>query len=277
MTIRSQLLRFGITLPVMLVSVSAMAAGLPLLAHRAVYDLSLGKATGNGSAAPVSARGRIVYEFSGSACEGYVTTFRQLTELQMDEGNARVSDMRSTTFEEADGSGFRYRTDTSIDGRLVETIDGRARKADDGSIDVDLTKPVKAKADLRSNAFFPTAQILRIVDAAHHGDRTAELKVFDGSDNGQKVFDTLTVIGEGTQIKPTEKVAAETAALNGVQRWPVSISYFDPAKGDGEPNYVLGFDLYENGVSGRLRINYGNYVLNGELSQLELLPQKDCK
>ena len=64
---------------------------MPFVAHRAVYDLSLGKSERAGG--PSSVRGRIVYEFSGSACEGYVTNFRQLTDIQMDEG-ARTSDMR---------------------------------------------------------------------------------------------------------------------------------------------------------------------------------------
>ena len=256
-------------------SVPAFASGVPLLAHRAVYDLTLGKASGSGST-PSSARGRIVYEFSGSACEGYSTTFRQLTEIQMEEGTSRTSDMRSSTFEDGDGSAFQFRTETQVDGRLVDSIDGRARRSTDGAISVNLTKPVQAKTDLSPGAVFPTAQILEIVSAAKRDERTAELKIFDGSDNGQKIFDTLTVIGPQAQTPPSDKAASEADSLKSVARWPVSISYFDPAKRDGVPNYVLGFDLYENGVSGRLRIDYGNYVLNGEMSKFELLPQKPC-
>ena len=58
---------------------------LPLAAHRAIYDLSLLKSTGD--SAPASARGRIVFEFTGSACEGYAASFRQLTEVQSQEGD----------------------------------------------------------------------------------------------------------------------------------------------------------------------------------------------
>jgi hypothetical protein len=264
----------GSALALLLLPTGAFASGVPLLAHRAVYDLKLGKSGGN--SAPVAARGRIVYEFTGSVCEGYSTTFRQLTELSMDEGTTRTSDMRSSTYEEGDGSSFRYQTDTSIDGRVVDSIDGRARRSADGAIAVDLSKPTKAKTDLVPGAIFPTAQILEIVAAANRGERTSELRIFDGSDTGQKIFDTLTVIGTKAPAPPAEKVAAETEALKSVARWPVSISYFDPDKKDGVPNYVLNFDLYENGVSGKLRIDYGNYVLSGEMSKFELLPQKPC-
>ena len=54
-------------------------------------------------------------------------------------------------------------------------------------------------------------------------------------------------------------------------------SYFEKSKADGEPNYTLSFDLYENGVSGALKINYGNYSLNGVMSKFEALPQKPCE
>ena len=101
-------------------------------------------------------------------------------------------------------------------------------------------------------------------------------KVYDGSDGGMKLFDTLSVIGREASAPSTDPLAADAEGLKGVRRWPVTVSYFDGAKPDGEPNYVLGFDLYENGVSGALNINYGNYALTGRLSKFELLPQKAC-
>jgi len=254
---------------------AAIAAGTPLLAHRAVYDLSLAKSD-NSSSAPVSARGRIVYEFTGSPCEGWVTNFRQLTQLQMNEGGERTSDMRSATFEEGDGTGFQFKTDTLIDGKLVETIDGRAKKAADGVVSVSLTKPEQSKDDMAAGALFPTAQILRIVDIARAGEKTASIKIFDGSDTGHKVFDTLTVIGHRLDAQSTEASAINADSLKGVARWPVSVSYFDPAKPDSGPNYILGFDLYENGVSGALRIDYGSYVLEGKMAKFEPIPQKSC-
>jgi len=255
---------------------SAIAAqpAPPFIAHRAVYDLSLGKATGG--VAPSAARGRIVYEFTGSACEGYVTNFRQITEIQSDESGARTSDMRSTTFEEGDGSGFRFKTDSFVDGKLVESIDGKANKSGDGGLSVALTKPATVKSDFEPGPIFPTAQMMQVVDVARKGGKTDEVKVYDGSDGGMKLFDTLSVIGNEATAPSSDPTAAETDALKGVRRWPVTVSYFDGAKKDGEPNYVLGFDLYENGVSGALNINYGNYVLTGRMSKFELLPQKAC-
>jgi hypothetical protein len=244
---------------------------VPFIPHRAVYDLSLGKTQGAG--APTAVRGRIVYEFSGSACEGYVTTFRQLTDIQLDEGS-RTSDMRSSTFEEGDGSGFRFKTDNFIDGRMVESVDGRALRSKDGALSVSLSKPTTAKSDFAPGPIFPTAQMFYMLDAAKKGERTAEVPVFDGGDGGMKIYDTTSIIGNEAKSAPSESLLANAPEMKGVRRWPVAVSYFEKSKADGEPNYTLSFDLYENGVSGALKINYGNYTLNAALSKFEVLPQK---
>ena len=253
---------------------AAEPAPTPLLAHRAVYDLTLGKA--DGANAPASARGRIVYEFSGAACEGYVTNFRQITEIQTDEGSSRVSDMRSSTFESGDGSNFRFKTDTLVDGRAIESVDGSAARSNDGAVSVNLRSPSIAKYDFASGAVFPTAQIQAIVAAAKAGEHAKEIPVYDGSEAGQKVFNTTAIIGPEANQPIAETIAADADALRGVKRWPVSISYFDAAKQDGAPNYTLAFDLYENGVSGKLRIDYGAYTLVGAMTKFELLPAQSC-
>ena len=65
----------------------------PFLAHQALYELKLVKA--RGSNAISGARGRILYNFSGSACEGYTSEFRQVSELDSGEGKLTLSDLRS--------------------------------------------------------------------------------------------------------------------------------------------------------------------------------------
>ena len=103
-----------------------------LAAHRAVYDLTLGKA--EGSNAPAAATGRIAFDFTGSACEGWVMNFRQLTQLQPAEGEQRTSDMRSSTFEDGDGTSFRFTSQTLVNGRPSDSVDGSASKSGDGAL-----------------------------------------------------------------------------------------------------------------------------------------------
>ncbi|MCB1535222.1 MAG: cell envelope integrity EipB family protein [Rhodoblastus sp.] len=260
--------------PLVLAAGAAQAAGPSLASHRAVYELTL--LSSKGDKAPNTARGRIAFDFSGNACDGYTQNFRQMTELQPPEGPARLSDMRTATFEDASARNFRFKVESKVDNRGVEQIDGAASKSGDGALSVRLVRPQPSRLDLDQDVVFPTEHIVRIIEAAKAGQKMLALKAFDGSDTGRKVFQTLTIIGKETSALPSEK-AAQAAQLKNLKRWPVTISYFEEDKKDNAPNYVLSFDLYENGVSRALKLDYGDFVLAGEMKQLEFLPAKPCK
>lgn len=251
--------------------VSAVAQTPPdLVSHHATYKLTLNRASGD--KAPAGASGVISYDFTGSPCDGYETTFRQMTELEPPEGEARVSDMRSATFEDAAGKQFRFNTQTTYSGAAQDALDGNAAKQSDGSVEVALVRPEAAKAMLKT-ALFPTEHLRKVIEAARAGQRVLTEPVYDGSDTGRIIYDTLAVIGA-----PIATPASEAAAqpLKDVRRWPVSISYFDQGKNASEPNYVLSFDLYENGISRALKLDYGSFTLAGELADLKVLSTPAC-
>ncbi|TPV98766.1 MAG: hypothetical protein USCAAHI_01798 [Beijerinckiaceae bacterium] len=246
---------------------------ISLVSHRAVYELTLAKSVGSKS--PTAAHGRIAFDFTGSACDGYVQNFRQLTELQPAEGPTRVSDMHSATYEDADGRNFDFKMQTSIDSGAPESVDGKAWKSATGHLLVNLNKPTHGKFELDSRVVFPTEHLKRILAAAEAGENLLEVKVYDGSETGEKVYETTTYIGHPIADPAVEK-AAHIPELDNIRRWPVSISYFEGGKKDDAPSYILSFDLYENGISRALRLDYGDFVLAGEMSSLELLNEPAC-
>jgi hypothetical protein len=250
----------------------AQRAAGALAPHRAVYDLTLARSSGAGALS--NARGRIAFEFTGSACDGYVQNFRQVTEMNPAEGDSKLSDMRSATFESGDAHEFRFKIETKTDNTRGEDIDGKARKTE-AALAVDLSRPRPAHRDVAGGVFFPTEHVRRLLAAAAAGDTIVEAKVFDGSGDGQKIFDTMAVIGKAKSAPSTEK-AMQNGALNAVRRWPVTLSYFEPGKQDQAPAYVLSFDLYENGVSGALVLDYGDFALKGEMTELTLSPVGNC-
>ena len=256
-------------------SVATTRADSPpdLVPHHATYKLTLTSASGD--KAPAAASGVITYEFTGSACDGYATVFRQMTELQPAEGESRVSDMRSATFEDGAAKQFRFNTQTTYSSAPQDDLDGKAAKQSDGSVSVALDKPETTSAMLKT-ALFPTEHLRKVIEAARAGQRLLTEPVYDGSDTGRIVFDTLAIIGPAITGIADEK-AAQMDALRSVRRWPVSISYFDQGKSDAQPNYVLSFDLYENGISRALKLDYGTFKLAGELVDLKLLPAQPCQ
>src|SRR5262249_61666848 len=105
-------------------------------------------------------------------------------------------------------------------------------------------------------------------------------QVYDGSESGEKLYNSLTVIGKA--IPPDNKpsdVAAKEAALTGLTRWPVTISYFDKASTTGEqtPVYAITFQLYENGVAPKLVVDYRDFSGSGRPTQLHFNDAKPRK
>lgn len=249
-----------------------------LAPHRAVYDLKLAQSRGN---RPIEAvRGRILYDFSGSRCEGYALQFRQVSEINLGEGQTLTTDLRATTWEEGAANSFRFKSENFINQKLADSVDGSAERRNAG-IAVSLTKPGKKKLDLESQIIFPTDHMRRIIEAAMAGKTILELPVYDGSETGEKIYDTLTVIGQpiAPEKKP-EDAAGRTDSLSKLTRWPVSISYFDRGKktgGEQTPVYGIRFELYENGISRNLSLDYNDFVISGEMTSIEIGHAKPCK
>jgi hypothetical protein len=248
--------------------------------HRAVYELKLAQTRGKRSMQAV--RGRILYDFTGSPCEGYALQFRQVSELDNGEGKVSLSDLRATTWEDGEAKSFRFNSQNFVNEKPTESVDGRAERGKDGVV-VKLGKPQPKTFDLESAMVFPTEHMRRIVEAAREGKTIVELPVYDGSENGEKVYSTMTVIGR--EIAPNEKKPTDAAAaqptLAAMKRWPVTVSYFDRSvsatSGEQTPVYAIGFELYENGISRALTLDYGDFVVAGEMTQLELKTETACR
>ncbi|HEY6734610.1 MAG TPA: cell envelope integrity EipB family protein [Roseiarcus sp.] len=257
------------------------AATTAFLPHQALYDLSLVKS--RGSASIDSARGRILYNFSGSACEGYTSEFRQVSELNSGEGKVTLSDLRSTSWEDGAGKSYRFKIDTRMNDTDSSPVDGVAERTGD-HITVKLKQPESKTFTLDGDTVFPTEQIERIISAAKQGKTLLELTVYDGSDNGEKVFNTLTVIGQpipGDRTVATPDPSTANDVMKTMTRWPVTVSYYDhDAKAkDGEqtPIYAMSFELFENGVSRALVLDYNDFVVSGAMGKFDVKDSKPCK
>jgi hypothetical protein len=282
-SIRSQVTPFvlaGLVIPALGATALSQTAPQPgvmaLAPHRAAYELTLSGTRGQKPVA--AARGRIALEFTGTRCDGYAMNFRQVTEIDDGEGQKRMSDLRTTTFEEGEGRRLRFNSQNHVNGRLAQETDGRAERSEDGAVSVRLTKPRPFRADLAGEPMFPTFHMSRLIEAAKRGERFLEAKFYDGSDGGEKVYDSTAIIGaavppDGRAVEPE----AARAGLAGMRRWPVTLSFFEPGEGERTPIYVLSYDMFENGVSGAIRLNFGDFQLRGELKRLEMLKPAECR
>ncbi len=126
-------------------------------------------------------------------------------------------------------------------------------------------------------AVFPIEHMRRIIVAAREGKHILEFPVYDGSEGGDKLYNTLTVIGRpiAPGEKPPTDATTKMPALAKMTRWPVTLSYFDQLAenadraGEQTPVYSIGFELYENGISRALTLDYADFTIAGDLTSLE--------
>lgn len=267
------------------IAVLAMAAGAPaiaeaapmsLAAHRAVYDISLLDIDDGVDISTIS--GRLVLEFTGSACAGYSSKLRFVTQTEDPEGVRQITDARSTTFESADGRSLDFANETYAGAILAEQSEGTASRDADG-ISVKLRKPEKKALDISGPMVFPTDQMERILDSAQRGDAFLAMEVYDGSEDGETVFETAGVIGRVSTASDDigKETAISDAGIAALRHWPLTLSYFDKSvTGDDTPFYTLSFVIYENGIGRTMKIDYGDFALAGTLTGLELLPSAPC-
>jgi EipB-like len=278
---------WGAAIAIAALTTSHLAAAVPssdavaFAPHRAVYDLTLLKS--RGSSGVDALRGRILYDFTGNSCEGYELQFRQVSEFDSREGKPALRDLRSTTWEDGAAQKFRFSSENLLNDQRTDSVDGHAERGN-SAVKVSLSKPTDKNFTVPRGVVFPTEHMRRIIAAARAGKGVLNFPVYDGSETGDKIYNTLTVIGKAIAPgqKPPDDAAAQFPQLAKLPRWPVSISYFDQEtdkeqrSGEQTPVYAISFELYENGISRALTLEYADFTISGKMTALELKKPKPC-
>ena len=102
--------------------------------------------------------------------------------------------------------------------------------------------------------------------------------VYDGSDGGKdfaRHHDDRQKVMPG---KARRQGKCASRASPKLPSWPVTIGYYLFEEDNAEtPLYQINFDMYENGVSTGLVLDYGVFALWGKLADLDLLKAETCK
>ena len=198
------------------------------------------------------------------------------------EGKTTLSDMRSTSWEDAESRTYRFKIMTRMNDSDQSEVDGVAERTGD-KITVKLKRPVTKTFTVDGKAVFPTEQIRRIIAAAKEGKALLELTVYDGSDNGEKVYNTFSVIGKpirGEATRSSPDPSTTNNQMKTLTRWPVTVSYYErDAARDGEqtPKYSMSFELFEDGVSRALVLDYNDFVISGTMDKFDVSDVRSAK
>lgn len=252
--------------------------GIKLAPHRAIYEMSLDDLRSGTSVA--SLQGRLVFEISGSSCDGYTINMRFVTRITDVQGSEKITDLRASSWEQGLGERFRFNSSHYLNQRLDQVTSGDAKRLkNNGPVKIKIDRPKESKLELSSDVLFPTQHIINIIEAAQQKKGHLHADVYDGSEQGLKVYATTTIIGR--EFKPVENKTLSqienSAKLHKLASWPVAISYFNKDSKASTPAYQIGFRLFANGVSRKLLIDYGDFSIKGVLKEIEFYQEAKCE
>jgi EipB-like len=258
----------------------AAGEAIVLAPHRAIYEMTL--AAARNGAGVSSVVGRMAYDLTGSSCEGYTQGMRFVTRMTNQNGNTVVTDLRSSTWEDGTGKRFRFDSSQYRDEKATEITAGdAARPGASDEVKVELTKPAKKNIALPARVYFPMQHTIALINAAKANKTSFRADLYDGSEKGEKVYDTVAAIGRAQASGANRKLPQikNGERLIGQRAWPVSIAYFEPGsdRSDALPVYELAFLMFENGVSRSLYIDYGEFALQGELIEITFHEPSKCE
>jgi hypothetical protein len=256
----------------------SQASASAVAPHRAVYDLQLLRTTQGANVGSVT--GRMAYEVSGSECDGWTVSFRLVNRFDYKEGSPRIFDTQSSSWETGDGKTMTYTEKEFVDNKQENEKRVSVVRADKNSVgEVSITLPKEKKSSISADTVFPMRHQLRLMDAAAKGEIRDVSLVYDGSDE-EKTVRAISTIGKKVNAGEAKKDKdnAQAAPLQSLSSWPVAIGYYSTAEDNAEtPLYQINFDMYENGVSTSLVMDYGSFALSGKLAHLELLKAESCQ
>jgi hypothetical protein len=235
----------------------------PLAAHRALYQLTLEQARG---AEVAGATGNMAYEVL-DACDGWAT--RQRLEMTITNREGQDIQMLSdyTTWESKDGLSMRFRMRQTTESAVTSEVAGEASlQRPGGPGEVRYSLPEGVTKVLPAGTLFPTAHTEAILAAAHAGKKFITLPLFDGTSEKGPQDSTVAIV----RWDPPK--TAKWPQLSPFSSGRVHVAFFDRETGTQQPDYEVGMRYWDNGVADDLSMDFGDFVMKGTLTHLNLLP-----
>jgi hypothetical protein len=240
-----------------------------MLAHRAAYRLALDSVRDNASV--VRAEGVMLYEVV-DACDAWATRQRFNLVISDRDNNTIETTSDYSTLEGKDGASLRFSLTQMTEGAVTSRVAGEAQVTPEGGR-IRYTEPRAAEEALPPGTLLPMRHTIRSLAVARAGQRLLVAPLFDGT-SADGAQDTTTIFSGGwTAPQPN----ANFPALSTLGSARMRIAFFDrnpsnQGAGTGTPDYEVSLRYYENGVADELKMDFGDFVVDGRLGELQAIP-----
>jgi len=254
-----------------LISAQSAAGEFKLVPHRAIYGMHLASAGGTG--APTSVRGVMSYEIADK-CDGWSVETSVMMRTSHG-GGPEVENLRTIrTWESKNGLDFRFRVvqknggHTEIDAKGVAVL-----KQIGGAGVAEYLTPKAENIQLPEGTLFPVRHMQALIEKSKTGGGFIGKIIFEGSSTDEP-YRVSAVIGPAAKDSGAPPEIAKK--LRRVPNWSAQLAYFPFRSRSTTPEFELGVVYRENGVVERLRHDYGDYVIEARLQQIEFLKPAGC-
>ncbi|MBO1081030.1 EipB family protein [Roseomonas haemaphysalidis] len=237
--------------------------------HRAAYRLTLDRARPDGQVS--SASGAMLFEVR-DACDGWTTRQRLSLRILDRAGDTVETSSDYSTWESKDGQRLRFTLTQSAQGAVTQRISGEATLNGDKGGTATYEQPEAQQVTLPPGTILPMAHTIRTLAMARAGEKMLVTPLFDGT-SADGAQDSTTLLQNWTPAPGQARfpLLAQPSAR-------MRIAFFDrgaAAAGAGTPEYEVGLRYFANGVADEMKMDFGDFTLDGKVEELAPLPH-DC-
>jgi hypothetical protein len=245
-----------------------LAQAAPLTGQDSYYNLTLAKVrTHDVTGATGAMRFSVV-----DGCTGWATTQHMTLLIRNADGSLNKTVTDYITWESKDSKTLTFTLEErDNDGKLTIDDAGTATHAGpNGAGTITYTTPAGRLLNLPPGTLFPMAHTDALLAAGTQGKKFISVPLFDGtSDSGaQSTF--VAVLGHHGPEKADFPPLAKLASTD------VDIAFYDRGNQDENPNFRSQMRYYDDGVATGIILDFGDFVMRGELQKLTI-PQDQCK
>jgi hypothetical protein len=248
----------------------ALEGAEAMASHRAGYRLSLASVRPDGQIG--QAEGTMAFEVR-DACDGW-TTRQRLALTVVDRSGQEIQTASDySTWESKDGTRLRFTMTQSSQGAVTQRVSGEAELNGDQGGTVRYEEPAATQMTLPPGTILPMAHTIRTLALARAGQqRMLVVPLFDGT-TAEGAQDSTTILSPwaAAQANPRFPLLANQASAR------MNIAFFsrEASAGAGTPEYQVGLRYFANGIADDMKMDFGDFTLNGVLESLDALPH-DC-
>jgi len=254
---------------VLAIFISPASATQSLVSHQVTYQLALGEATPQTAIETIT--GKTVFRMVRE-CDGWKSGEDYVMRMGFADGNEVLMASLFESYEDRAGELFSFSINERSNYDNPLDFDGFAQQGAGENAKAYFSIEPDNAMILPEDTYFPIAQTAEILRSAKAGERFFTSHIFFGAKPDDALKKTSVIIGK-RQMAEAYDISSD---LLQDAYYPVQIAYFDPDSTNGIPSYEISFKMQDNGVVPSYVIDYGDFKLRAQMSQIKKEPSPTC-